>query len=216
MTDTLQIQLCGEVVELLPERAVYWPDREILLLADVHLGKDQVFRRHGMAVPNRVLLAELARLRDLIESTGTRRLIVLGDWVHGRPQADEGWVDDVGKWRHSHPDVRMDVVLGNHDRAINRQLEQWSMQGHRSLLIPPFDLHHDLPESPSGYVLSGHIHPGVRLRHSGDSRRVPVLWQRRNHAVLPAFGRFTGLEIVRPGSEDSVYLFAGGRPLQLQ
>ena len=33
------IQVAGETLLLLPEKAVYWPDQRMLIVADIHFGK---------------------------------------------------------------------------------------------------------------------------------------------------------------------------------
>ncbi|MEE7547733.1 hypothetical protein HF319_12415, partial [Xanthomonas sp. Kuri4-1] len=43
--------LAGETVELLGDRALYRPARRALLIADLHLGKADVFRRAGIGLP---------------------------------------------------------------------------------------------------------------------------------------------------------------------
>lgn len=51
MGDSVQLQLAGETVELLGERALYRPAQRALLIADLHLGKADVFRRAGIGLP---------------------------------------------------------------------------------------------------------------------------------------------------------------------
>ncbi|RBB99100.1 phosphoesterase, partial [Xanthomonas oryzae pv. oryzae] len=51
MGDSVQLQLAGETVELLGERALYRPAHRALLIADLHLGKADVFRRAGIGLP---------------------------------------------------------------------------------------------------------------------------------------------------------------------
>lgn len=69
------------------------------------------------------------------------------------------------------------------------------------------------PASPrTGYALCGHVHPGVRI--SGGAResvRLPcyVLGPRR--ALLPAFGRLTGLALVTPQPGETLVAIAGSR-----
>ena len=50
-----------------------------------------------------------------------------------------------------------------------------------------------LGEAGYGYVLAGHLHPGVRLHGPGrQSVRLPCFAFGRNAALLPAFSEFTG------------------------
>ncbi len=49
--ERLSIKLADEPVVLLGDRAMYWPARSRLIIADLHLGKSHVFRQAGIAVP---------------------------------------------------------------------------------------------------------------------------------------------------------------------
>lgn len=189
----MQIELNDQSLELMPEGAVWWPDQETLLVADVHLGKDQVFRRHGMAVPASVLDGELERLDQLLAHRPARGLIVLGDLVHAPPEPGEDWPGVVERWRRQHDAIDIGVVLGNHDRALGRWLEEWGMNdlGERHA-IAGLDLVHETDLQSPEPGLSGHLHPVARLRAGPDRVRLPVFARRHDHLILPAFGRFTG------------------------
>lgn len=189
----MRIDLAGQRLELLPEGAVWWPARDALLIADLHLGKDQVFRRHGMAVPASVLDGELERLDQLLAAHPARELIVLGDLVHAPPEPGEDWPEAIRKWRDDHPGLAVGVVPGNHDRALTAHLRTWKMTnlGARCecgglTLVHATDL--DRPQPG----LSGHVHPVARLRAGPEHLRLPVFARRDEHLILPAFGRFTG------------------------
>jgi metallophosphoesterase superfamily enzyme len=63
---SLEVEVQGELLSLLPEKAIYWKSRKALLIADLHLGKAGHFRKHGIAVPGRVEQNNLCRLSGLI------------------------------------------------------------------------------------------------------------------------------------------------------
>ena len=76
---------------LLPERAVFCPSEQALLVSDVHLGKAETFQHYGIPVPGAVNGATLHRLAQVCDRTQARRLIILGDLFH----AQAGMVDEV-------------------------------------------------------------------------------------------------------------------------
>lgn len=191
---SLAIRLASHELLLLPDRAVYWPAQNALLLADVHLGKDTVFRRQGLAVPAGVLDQDLTRLDALLAQSRADRLIVLGDWVHAPPMANEHWPEQIGAWRARHNWLTIDLVLGNHDRQLSRWLECWQINPHAGALdLDGLRLVHEPGDAGGKPGLSGHLHPGIRLRQGRDSLRLPAFLLGADHLVLPAFGRFTGL-----------------------
>ncbi|RBC79810.1 phosphoesterase, partial [Xanthomonas oryzae pv. oryzae] len=83
MGDSVQLQLAGETVELLGERALYRPAHRALLIADLHLGKADVFRRAGIGLPAGGTAHDLERLDALLAHRDVQALWILGDLLHG-------------------------------------------------------------------------------------------------------------------------------------
>ena len=210
------IHLAGQRIDLLPQRAAYWPAQNAVLLADVHLGKDQVFRSSGMAVPAGVLAADLQRIDALLEQTGAERLIVLGDWVHAPPRADDVWPAQISRWRLGHEQLSIDLVLGNHDRALAPWLATWRINGHRPWLdVDGLRLVHDWTHAAGQAGVSGHLHPGAVLKDRRQRLRLPAFLLSENHLVLPAFGRFTGLMTDSDFPTRRCFVIAGNRLVEL-
>jgi metallophosphoesterase superfamily enzyme len=64
--------------------------------------------------------------------------------------------------------------------------------------------------APGMLNICGHIHPGVRLvGKARQSIRIPCFFQTGSCLILPAFGNFTGLAIVKPKAEDKVWGITG-------
>lgn len=212
----MEVTLAGHALELLPDRAVWWPDRQTLLVADVHLGKDEVFRRQGLAVPRGVLQQDLERLETLLDETGAARLIILGDLVHAPPHSGDRWPDEIGHWRARHADIDIDLVLGNHDRALEVWLHQWQIDGHADgIELDGLLLVHEWTSGLKQAGLSGHFHPGARLRTRREQIRLPAFLLGKDHLVLPAFGRFTGLLDPVPFPTERRFVAAGQRVVEL-
>jgi DNA ligase-associated metallophosphoesterase len=205
----LDIEVRGERLQLHPERALLWPARSTLVIADPHFGKDDIFRRAGIALPRGPAITDLQRLTELITANACTRLVVLGDFLHGATQAGDSFLHAFRIWRQAHGSLTVDIVVGNHDRHEPAHAWQQIVGWHtRALLEPPFVLAHEPAAHHEGYVLAGHIHPVLRLRRHSGAGRVPVFWQRREYLVLPSFGSLTG------GAEVAVklgdLLFAAG------
>ena len=185
----------GERVVLHAERALYWPRERTLFVADVHLGKGAAFRAGGVPLPRGSTAADLARLTRLLESTAAKRLVVLGDFLHAKAGRVAALSTAVVAWRHRHATTDVLLVRGNHDTRAGDPPDHWGVccvdEPH---LLAPFLACHAEASPGTGYALCGHLHPGVRIHGAGEqSAWLPcfVLGQRR--AILPAFGRFTGL-----------------------
>ena len=203
------ITIREETLWLHPERAVVWPARRTVIVADTHFGKSALFGQHGVAVPAGSDDDDRARLSRLIEETRAGRLLILGDFVHAPLDPDAREAHDLRAWAESLRATEIRVIAGNHDRGAANgwgTTLQWQQQ---DLLEPPFCFMHDAerrPRSDGSFTLSGHIHPVVRLAGLRKHMpRVPIFWQRRSGLVLPSFGAFTGGYVVSPDAEDHVF-----------
>ncbi|QEL19641.1 ligase-associated DNA damage response endonuclease PdeM [Limnoglobus roseus] len=202
------IELCGERIELRADRSAFWPRRQTLIVADLHFGKADTFRAEGIAVPGGTA-STLARLATALDRTGATRLVVLGDFWHARSGRTPGIMSELTDWRIERPEVQIEVVKGNHDRA-GLPPEAWSGDWRSDDVADgPFVYRHHPESSEVGYVLAGHLHPAFRLFGAGrQTLSLPCFWLGIRVAVLPAFGSFTGTANVRPGVEDRVYVIA--------
>lgn len=76
------VTVASETLDLLPQRAVHWPAKAILLIADVHLGKINHFRKAGVPVPVKANDRNTEALVEVIQQTKPSRVIFLGDLFH--------------------------------------------------------------------------------------------------------------------------------------
>lgn len=207
----LAIEVRGERLHLLPERAVYWERTKSLLVADAHFGKAATFRAAAIPVPRGTTMEGIARLDALVNATGAARIVFLGDFLHARAGRAPETLNAFQRWRETRAGVRFLLVRGNHDRQAGDPPPELGVDCVDAPLVEaPFVLAHHPADSAAGYVLAGHIHPGVPLYGPGRQReRLPCFWFARAYAVLPAFGDFTGLADVSPAEGDRVFVIAG-------
>jgi DNA ligase-associated metallophosphoesterase len=208
--DVVHVIVGGEPLALLPQRAAWHQGTGTLLVADVHLGKGASFRALGVPVPAGSTEATLARLAALVDGTGARRLVVLGDLLHG-PAARRGdTAEALQRWRDARPGLECVLVRGNHDgRAGDPPARCRFAAVDGPLALGGLRVCHEPAELDDGYALGGHLHPAWRLRGRADSLRLPCFWLRPRWGVLPAFGEFTGGWTIEPGAGDRVYLTDG-------
>lgn len=214
--ETLPISFAGETLLLHPDRALYWPDRRMLLLSDLHIGKSGHFRKAGIPIPAKVQADDLDRLANLMDLFLPQQVVIVGDLFHAGINQD---MEAFRVWRRQRKEAAFVLVRGNHDRlgeSTYRHLGIDLVCEQRS--EAPFDLvHQPAAERDGGRpTISGHLHPGVavRTRH-GQSLRLPCFWISGAALTLPAFSRFTGLYLVEPGRQDQVFALADGTILSL-
>ncbi|MGI8843009.1 MAG: ligase-associated DNA damage response endonuclease PdeM [Gemmatimonadaceae bacterium] len=214
---SMDAEIAGEVLILLPERAAYWPRKRTLLVADPHWGKAASFRAGAIPVPRGTTTGGLDRLAAIVSQTGATRIVFLGDFLHSRDGRAPETTRALTIWRQAHSGLDLVLVPGNHDRRAGLPDASLGMTClDAPLLAHPFVLaHHPVP-SDLGYTLAGHLHPGVSLTGPGRlHERLPCFWFGRGYGVLPAFGEFTGLAAVRPEAGDRVIAIAGAQVLEV-
>jgi len=103
----------GEVYfYLLPEKAIYLPEHEALLIADPHFGKAAHFRKAGVPVPETVHSEDYQKIKKLIETFNPLSVIFLGDLFHS--DFNTSWLD-LEAFRNLFSEQEFHLVKGNHD-----------------------------------------------------------------------------------------------------
>jgi DNA ligase-associated metallophosphoesterase len=202
----------GERVTLHAERALHWPRERTVFVADVHLGKAATFRAGGVPLPRGSTATDLARLTRLIGRTQAIRLVVLGDFLHAKAGRVAALADAFVAWRREHAATDVILVRGNHDARAGDPPSDWGVRCvDEPFALPPFLACHVTSSPPSGYALCGHLHPGVRIHGRGEqSARLPCFVIGARRAILPAFGRFTGLAEFPRDASERIVVVAGG------
>ncbi|MDZ7683106.1 MAG: metallophosphoesterase [Fodinibius sp.] len=98
-SDATMFNLHGQRLWLLPEKAIYWQKRKIMLVADLHIGKSGHFRKHGIAVPDQVAQSNLDKLDTILDKRSPEHLVILGDLFHSDINSE--WQRFI-EWRKAH------------------------------------------------------------------------------------------------------------------
>jgi DNA ligase-associated metallophosphoesterase len=217
VADPATLEIAGERLRLLPEKALFWPRERTLFVADAHFGKVAAFRAAGVPLPPGSTTQALARLSACVATTGAQRLVFLGDFLHSRAARAERTFDRFLDWRAQYAELDIWLTRGNHDARAGDPPPEWRIRCiDEGEVVGPFCLAHHPEPDMRGYVLAGHIHPAVRLHgRANDSLRLPCFWFGPYVAVLPAFGEFTGTYVVTPQPGDRVFVPVEDRVIEL-
>lgn len=224
--DTVEVTWQGATLVLLPERALWWPAEQALLIADPHFGKSATFRAHGIPLPSGVTGDDLARLDGAVRRTAARRLIVLGDFYHARVGRSARVQEGLAAFRALHASLEVTLVRGNHDRHAGDPGESLRItcvgeplvRAGLSLRHHPMEVAAGAAGSGAGDalpIIAGHLHPvavladGTGLRH-----RAPCFHLAPRQLVLPAFGSFTGGHPIAARPGDRVFVIGEGSVIE--
>jgi DNA ligase-associated metallophosphoesterase len=210
VADDFEIELAGERMCLLPERAMHWSARQTLLITDTHWGKAASLRANAVPVPGGTTNSDLARLSLVLERTRATRLVILGDVIHARDGRSPSTFAAVRAWRAQYPLLEILLVRGNHDKAAGDPPPEFGIQCEDAPFRDgPFLYRHFPHASDDGYSLAGHLHPAVKLHGLGGQRvTLPCFHFQPRVGILPAFGALTGMARVNSRLGDRVFAIA--------
>jgi DNA ligase-associated metallophosphoesterase len=168
--------------------ALWWPERGILTVSDLHLGKsERIARLGGAMLPPYETRDTLARLEAEIRALEPRTVVCLGDSFDDRAAADSLSEDDR-LWLSRLMAGRAWVwIAGNHDPGPVELGGTYLAE----LPRPPLTFRHVARLGASGEV-SGHYHPKAGLRARGRQISRPCFLYDSDRVILPAFGTYTG------------------------
>lgn len=183
------LSFANETFLATPQGGLFWPARQALLVADLHLEKASWFAKAGQFLPPYDSHATLTALAEDIECTGARGLYCLGDSFHDRFGCDRLPRDARALLTELTSRLDWTWIVGNHDPGFadhcgGRLVDEAELGG--------IVLRHEAVRSDSRPEMSGHFHPKLRLQLKGRqvSRRCFVVSPTK--VILPAFGSLTG------------------------
>ncbi len=185
-----------------PSGALFWEDKRILLISDVHLGKVSHFRKFGAAVPQAAIAQNFELLNEVVSFFAPDLICFLGDLFHSALNKEwllfETWTKGTV--------AEIVLVVGNHDIISPLKYKALGIRTVSEIRSDGFLLTHHPEEREGFFNFSGHIHPAVKLRGAGkQSLRLPCFFKSPHQLILPAFGAFTGSYVLQPKPDDQVF-----------
>lgn len=182
---SLSFTFAGCTLAALPSGGLFWPERRLLVVSDLHLGKSaRLARRGGALLPPYETQATLERLDADIETTLPAQVLCLGDSFDDL--AAEGEIDEDARLWLLRLMAGRDWIWaeGNHDPGPGslggRHLAEWRGG--------PLVFRHIARPGATAEV-SGHYHPKTRLTGQGTPC---FLLSDPDRLILPAYGAYTG------------------------
>src|SRR5881628_2360740 len=196
-----------------PDAPAILADDDILAVADLHIGIEAELEESGVTLPSQT--RKMAkRLRELVQRTGAKRLVLLGDVKHFIPGISPTERRDLPIFFNELYDVveEIHIASGNHDPLLRPYIGELvkihKPTGFR-LGETGFVHGHAWPAEDvmaASTLLMGHNHPAVVFVDAFGARHVQPVWVRvpfrKKHAryakmpkeaiVVPAFNDLCG------------------------
>lgn len=185
---THEIGLQGRTAILDLTGAMYLPDEDALLVADLHFEKGSSFARRGMMLPPYDTRETLVALSDAVHRYGPRTVIALGDSFHdiGGPErlgdGERATLESVQSGRD------WIWVTGNHDRILPESIGGQVVE---EMKLGPLTLRHE-PLAGAESEVAGHLHPVGKVVMRGRSTRRRCFLTDGSRCIMPALGAYAG------------------------
>lgn len=215
MSRAASIRLAG--LELLPDLAgaLYVPEFDALLVADLHLEKASSLARRGVHLPPYDTRATLEYLSFSLAAARPKRLILLGDSFHDEEAHRRIDPSDIAELARLTRGIDIIWLAGNHD-----PLPPKTLGGHHAdeIALGPITLRH-IPGALAGedIEIAGHLHPSASLAQRGRALRRKCFVGHERRLVMPAYGSFTGslsvsaapFQAIFPDGDFHVWMIGG-------
>lgn len=180
--------------------AIFWPDRRVLVVSDLHFEKGSAYAARGIPLPPYDTAATLDRLGATLDRHRPERVICLGDSFHdqgARDRVSPVALDRIRGLAAVHDWI---WITGNHDPAPD---PLWGGRAVDDLVLGPLVFRHEAAAgAPAGGTpgeVSGHYHPRARVRLRGRSASGQCFVTDGARLMMPSFGAFTGgLDVTAP------------------
>lgn len=200
---TLEIEINKQAFVLHNSGALYWVEKRMLLISDVHLGKILHFRKHGIALPTGAIFKNYYKLDKVIDHFNPEKICFLGDLFHSTINNEWHLFSDWVKQKK----IPIVLIAGNHDIIDPKKYDELNIAVVSEWLINNFLFTHEPQVQEGKFNFAGHIHPSIQLIGKGRQfLKLSCFFRTSNQLILPAFGEFTGTYIMEPKEDDIVYL----------
>jgi len=179
-----------------PSGALYAPDEQLLVVADLHFEKGSAFAKRGSLLPPYDTRETLRRLKLVVDRLIPKTVIALGDTWHdggGHVRMD---AEDIENFALLRQGIDWVFIAGNHDPEPPRDLG--ASVAYETSLKGVLFCHEPSVQSHQPQI-SGHLHPAAKVRGSGRAVRRKCFLTSDTRCILPAFGAYAGgLNVLDP------------------
>jgi DNA ligase-associated metallophosphoesterase len=182
------VGVAGVVLEAFAEGVLWWADRRMLIVADLHLEKGSSYARRGQMLPPYDTPETLHRLARLIMRLDPAVVVALGDSFHDDDGAARLTTRDRDALRALQTGRDFVWIAGNHDPGRPHGLDGDHAD---EIAVGPIVFRH-APRAGATGEIAGHLHPSARVAASGKSVRRKCFAGDGHRLILPAFGAYAG------------------------
>ncbi len=171
-----------------PSGALYIPDYDILLVADLHFEKGSSLARFGVIIPPFDTRSTLDTLEDVVTRLKPKTLVSLGDSFHDRAGPQRLGSNEIERISALARQTQLLWITGNHDPDLPDDLPG---DVAKQITVGNLTLRHE-PTMDANGEICGHLHPAAIIKQRGRRVRRRCFAANQKRIFMPAFGAYTG------------------------
>ena len=181
------LNFCNHGLQICKEGVLFWLEKEIAIVSDLHLEKGSSYASSGQYIPPYDSEETLLKLLDILNNYRVKKVILLGDTFHDK----DAFLRMTPKVRFLFEDFtkkyEVIFILGNHENKIKIE----GIKFHQEYILDDIHFLHEAIQKNINQI-SGHFHPVASIKVSSKKITSKCLIHSNNHLILPSFGEFTG------------------------
>ena len=190
------------------EGILFWIDKQIAIISDLHLEKGSSFGSSRQFLPPYDSEETLKKIFKATKNHEIKKIILLGDTFHDKNAFDRMSEKVFILFKSLIEKYEVIFILGNHESKF----EIGGINFLNEYVIDDIHFIHQALQT-STFQISGHFHPVASVKSSIKKITAKCLLHTNNHIILPSFGQYTGgLNINNPvfkpfvNNESNIYM----------
>jgi uncharacterized protein len=182
---------------ILLNKAIFFPEKGILAIADLHIGYEQMLKENGLTFPLSQLEETKKEIREIIKKLKSplKKIILLGDVKHYFPYEKKEKFEIkelIGFLEEFVPLKKIKIISGNHEKVKLNNLEYSDFILEKEIFFTHGDkLFKEIENKKIKYLVIGHLHPAIILKEGIKKEKYKCFltgkWKGKKVIVLPSF-----------------------------
>ncbi len=173
--------------KILKEGILFWLEKEIAIVSDLHLEKGSSFASTGQFIPPYDSEETLNNLLNILDNYKVKKVILLGDTFHDEDAFHRMSFKAKSLFNYLIKNYEVIFILGNHEKKMKIK----NIKFFKEYVINGLNFLHK-SEKKNMPEIFGHYHPVVTIRVGSRKITAKCLIQTDYSLILPSFGEYTG------------------------
>ena len=181
------IEFYNHKLQINKEGILFWLEKEIAIVSDLHLEKGSSFASTGQFIPPYDSEETLKKLLNVIDNYKVKKVILLGDTFHDKDAFHRMSSKVRFLFEELIKNYEVIFILGNHENKMKID----SINFYQEYVVDNVRFIHEAVQENINQI-SGHYHPVASIKVNSKKITTKCLIHTNNHIILPSFGVFTG------------------------